>query len=466
MTAQGHDPGPSAAATPDRTPVPAQILVVDDDDAFRSSLCGELSSSGYRVADAADGTRMKELLSAKEPEVVLMDLRLAREDGLSLLEYVRAHSTCEVIVLTGHGTVQSAIRAMKMGAADYLLKPCDLDELELAVQRALETRRLKERNVILERGLTQPRVEMIGRSKPFLEMLGEVERAAQSLSNVLIVGESGTGKELVARRLHQASPTRDKPLVIVDCASLSDELMHSELFGHEKGAFTGAVERKHGLFEVADGGTLCLDEVGEVTPRVQAKLLRVLESGTFRRMGGMRELQVHVRVLSATNRRLEEAVKAGTFREDLYYRLVTLQIRVPPLRERVDDIPLLTEHFLARAARGRESVPTLEPDSMRALCAYSWPGNVRELMGVIERLVIFRGTRRIGAADVAEMLQGAPGGHASLEEEDELTLAEMERLRIESVMRRCDGHRTEAARILGLSERTLYRKLQALRRRS
>ena len=442
----------------------AQLLVVDDDDAFRKSLCGELGASGYRVAEARDGAQLKERLAAAEPEVVVMDLRLASEDGLGLLEYVLAHASCEVIMLTGHGTVQSAIRALKLGAADYLLKPCDLDELELAVERALETRRLKERNVILERGLTQPRVEMIGRSKAFLEMMAEVDRAAQSLSNALIVGESGTGKELIARRLHQASPTRDKPLVVVDCASLSDELMHSELFGHEKGAFTGAVERKHGLFEVADGGTLCLDEVGEVTPRVQARLLRVLETGTFRRMGGTREIQVRVRVLSATNRRLDAAVKAGTFREDLYYRLVALQIRVPPLRDRREDIPLLADHFLARAAKGRDFVPELEAEAVRALCDYHWPGNIRELIGVVERLVIFRGVRQIGRSDVAEMLQGAPAAPAPARAE-ELTLAELERRQIEAVMRRCDGHRAEAARILGLSERTLYRKLQALRGR-
>jgi two-component system, NtrC family, response regulator HydG len=442
----------------------AQVLVVDDDGAFRASLCRELSSSGYRVSEAAGGAQMQERLLAGEPDVVLLDLRLASEDGLSLLQHLRSRdSGVEVIILTGHGSVPSAIRALKMGAADYLQKPCDLDELELAIERALETRRLKERTVILERGLTPAGVEMIGRSRAFLEMMAEIDRAAQSLSNVLILGESGTGKELVARRLHQRSPTREKPLVMVDCASLSDELMHSELFGHEKGAFTGAVERKHGLFEVADGGTLCLDEVGEVTPRVQAKLLRVLESGTFRRMGGTSEIQVHVRVLSATNRRLEEAVKAGTFREDLYYRLVTLQIRVPPLRERREDIPLLAAHFLARAARGRDGAPALDAEATRALCAYDWPGNIRELIGVAERLVTFGEGRGIGAADVEHVLGGAPRAPPASAEEP--TLAEMERRQIEAVMQRCNGHRAEAARILGLSERTLYRKLQALRLR-
>ncbi|HEY6908998.1 MAG TPA: sigma-54 dependent transcriptional regulator [Myxococcales bacterium] len=442
----------------------ARVLVVDDDAAFRASLCRELSSSGYRVSEAANGAQMQERLLAGEPEVVLLDLRLASEDGLSLLQHVRSHASSEVIMLTGHGSVPSAIRALKMGAADYLQKPCDLDELELAIERALETRRLKERNVILERGLVRPGVEMIGRSPAFLQMTAEIDRAAQSLSNVLVVGESGTGKELVARRLHQASPTREKPLVVVDCASLSDELMHSELFGHEKGAFTGAVERKHGLFEVADGGTICLDEVGEVTPRVQAKLLRVLESGTFRRMGGTSEIQVHVRVLSATNRRLEEAVKAGTFREDLYYRLVTLQIRVPPLRERREDIPLLAAHFLARASRGREAAPTLDAEATRALCAYDWPGNIRELIGVAERLVTFGGGRAIGRAEIERCVCG-PAQRPQQPAGEEPTLAEMERRQIESVMQRCNGHRAEAARILGLSERTLYRKLQALRLR-
>ncbi len=443
----------------------AQLLVVDDDDAFRKSLCGELSASGYRVAEASDGAQLKARLAASEPDVVLMDLRLAAEDGLSLLEHVRANSASEVIVLTGHGTVTSAIRAMKMGAADYLQKPCDLDELELAVQRALDTRRLKERNVILERGLVQPRVEMIGASKAFTAMMDELDRAAQSASSVLITGESGTGKELVARRLHQASPLRDKPFVAVDCASLSDELMHSELFGHEKGAFTGALERKHGLFEVADGGTLCLDEVAEVTPRVQARLLRVLESSAFRRIGGTREIQVRVRVLSATNRQLDAAVRAGTFREDLYYRLAALRIRVPPLRERRDDIPLLVEHFLARWAKARGAAPELDGDALRALCEYDWPGNIRELIAVVERLVIFRGARRIARADVAEVLQGSPAARPPPPPGEDLTLAELERRRIEEVMRRCNGHRAEAARVLGLSERTLYRKLELLRKR-
>jgi two-component system response regulator AtoC len=441
----------------------AHVLVVDDDAAFRASLCRELSSSGYRVSEAANGVQMQERLLAGEPDVVLLDLRLASEDGLSLLQHARSHASSEVIMLTGHGSVPSAIRALKLGAADYLQKPCDLDELELAIERAIETRRLKERNVILERGLVRPGAEMIGGSPAFREMMAEIDRAAQSLSNVLIVGESGTGKELVARRLHQASPTREKPLVMVDCASLSDELMHSELFGHEKGAFTGAVERKHGLFEVADGGTICLDEVGEVTPRVQAKLLRVLESGTFRRMGGTSEIQVHVRVLSATNRRLEAAVKAGIFREDLYYRLVTLQIRVPPLRERREDIPLLAAHFLARAARGRDCAPALDAEATRALCAYDWPGNIRELIGVAERLVTFGGGRAIGRAEVERCLCGA--AQRLQQPGEEPTLAEMERRQIESVMQRCNGHRAEAARILGLSERTLYRKLQALRLR-
>jgi DNA-binding NtrC family response regulator len=444
----------------DRAKPSAHLWVVDDDDAFRGSLAAELRASGFRVDEWADAAQVKAALGSSEPDVVLLDLRLAADDGLAVLKNIRERGASEVIILTGHGTVQTAIQAMKLGAADYLQKPCDLDELELAIGRALETRRLKERNDILARGLAHPPVELIGRSAPFQRLVAEIESAAQSRSNVLIIGESGSGKELVARRLHQASPAREKPLVVVDCAALSDELMHSELFGHEKGAFTGAVERKHGLFEVADGGTLYLDEMGEVTPRVQAKLLRVLESGTFRRMGGMREIQVEVRVVSATNRRLEDAVRAGTFREDLYYRLVPLKIVVPPLRERREDIPFLAAHFFARATRNRETATTLDDSALRALSAYDWPGNVRQLIGTIERLLVFRPGPRISSEDVAEVLRGQ--GPPIVSPDADLPLAVLEQRHIEAVMRKCGSHRAEAARILGVSERTLYRKLREL----
>ena len=438
----------------------AHLLVVDDDPAFRSSLVRELVSSGFRVDERSTGAEVKDFLKDAEPDVVLLDLRLAAEDGLAVLQQVRAQASSEIIVLTGHGTVQSAIKAMKLGAADYLQKPCDLDELELAIERALETRRLKERNAALERGLARGAVEMIGRSERFLRLQAEIESAARSRANVLIAGESGAGKELVARRLHQASPARDKPLVVVDCASLSDELMHSELFGHERGAFTGAAERKPGLFEMADGGTLYLDEIGEVTPRVQARLLRVLETGTFRRMGGTRELRVDVRVVSATNRRLEEVVRQGTFREDLYYRLIPLTIAVPPLRERREDIPLMVAHFIARAARSLGTVPAFDETAMRALCAWHWPGNVRELIGAVERLLVFRATPVITEAEVRSVLQGAIRPAPSPDES--VTLSTLEQRHIEAVMRRCGGHRAEAAKALGVSERTLYRKLRVL----
>lgn len=436
---------------------PAQLLVVDDDEAFRKSLSIELQASGHRVAEASDGAGVHAALSAGEIDVVLLDLRLAAEDGMSLLEQIRARSSSEVIMLTGHGTVPSAMRAMRLGAADYLLKPCDLDELELAVARAVETRRLKERNVVLERGLQQRRVELIGRSPAFLKLMGDIDRAASSASNALIVGESGTGKELIARALHQASRAHDKPFVVVDCTSLSDELMHSELFGHEPGAFTGAVGRKHGLFEVADGGTLCLDEIGEITPRVQAKLLRVLETSTFRRMGGTREISVRVRVLSSTNRRLESAVRAGTFREDLYYRLSTLRIDVPPLRERREDVAVLGDHFLRRGSRGAPR--HFSPDAIEALSCYTWPGNVRELAAIVERLILLRPFGEIVKADVECMLKTNAAAPIASPIAD-LTLAEIERAHIDAVIRKCGGHRAEAARILGLSERTLYRKLQ------
>jgi DNA-binding NtrC family response regulator len=313
---------------------------------------------------------------------------------------------------------------------------------------------------MLERGLARSGIDMVGQSQRFMEMMREVERAAQSRAAVLVCGESGTGKELVAHKLHQLSPARNKPFVVVDCASLSDELMHNDLFGHEKGAYTGATERKHGLFEVADGGSLCLDEVAEVSPRVQAKLLRVIDGGTFRRAGGTREIQVDVRVISSTNRRLQDLVKAGAFREDLYYRLSLLTISVPPVREREEDIPLLAKHFFARAVRRLAAPPTLDSSAMDALKAHGWPGNVRELLGVVEQLVVFRSGPVIGSQDVAVLLSTHEPQTAS--SYGSLPLADVERRHIEQVLRQCGGHRAEAARVLGISERTLYRKLEDL----
>ncbi len=439
-----------------------QVLLVDDDAYFRGTLADELIASQYDVAQAANGKELDERLADGEPDVVLLDLKLRGEDGLSLLESIKQRSSSAVIMLTGHGTVSTAIRAMKLGAADYLTKPCDLDELELTIERVLETRRLRERNEILEQGLTRSELDMVGSSPAFRRLIREIERAARSRSAVLVYGESGTGKELVARRLHRLSPARNKPFVVVDCTALSDELMNNELFGHEKGAYTGASERKHGLFEVADGGSLCLDEVGEISPRVQAKLLRVLDGGTFRRTGGTQEIRTDVRVISSTNRQLSDLVRAGSFREDLYYRLSPLMIQVPPLRERREDVPLLAQHFFSLAVRRQADPPRLEAAALAALTDYPWPGNVRELAGAVERLVVFRAGQSIGADEVNELL--GRGGAPAVPVQGHLTLQEVERRHIEAVLDHCGGHRGEAARILGISERTLYRKLGQLGR--
>lgn len=435
----------------------ARILIVDDDRVFRNTLYAELVGSGYEVVQAADDAELRAALAENDTDVILLDLRFPSGDGISMLEHIKGTTAAEVIVLTGHGTVQTAIRAMKIGAADFLTKPCDLDELELTIERTLETRNLKIRTEILERGLARAEIELVGRSPRFMKMMSEVERAAQSRSPVLVTGESGTGKELVARRLHQLSPAHNKPFIVVDCASLSDELMHNELFGHEKGAYTGATERKHGLFEVADGGSLCLDEVGEVSPRVQAKLLRVLDSGTFRRAGATREIHVDVRVISSTNRRLDDMFASQAFREDLYFRISPLHISVPPLRERAEDIPLLATHFFTRAVRRLTDPPALESSAIDALVAYPWPGNVRELLGVIERLVVFRSSGQISRADVEPLLSGRE--RATAASYGTLPLAEVERRHIENVLRECGNHRAAAARMLGISQRTLYRKL-------
>ncbi len=464
----------------------ARVLIVDDDGAFRSVISRELEASGYSLFQASNGAQARNAAVEHDPDVILLDLRMPGEDGMSLLEHFKGKCSAEIIVLTGHGTVQTAIRAMKLGAADYLAKPCDLDELEITIERTLEKRSLKQRTEVLERGLSRPAAEMIGASAAFIKMMNEVQKAAQSRSPVLVSGESGTGKELVAAKLHQLGPAANKPFVVVDCTSLSPELMQSELLGHEKGAFTGAVERKHGLFEVADGGTLFLDEIAEVQAPVQAKLLRVLDNGSFRRAGATKEISVDVRIVSASNRSLDEMVASGAFREDLYYRLSPLSIAVPPLRERSGDIPLLAGHFFAQAVRSHAAPPRLSDEALHALDRYEWPGNIRELRGALERLLVFTSGAEIGAAEVEALLEGrrnalavqtgqtghrfrpsnaSVGYHSAAtgaEPGEDLALAEVERRHIVAVLRHCDGHRAAAARILGISERTLYRKLGAL----
>jgi two-component system response regulator HydG len=369
-------------------------------------------------------------------------------------------------MLTGHGSIDVAIESIRAGAFDYNAKPCPLDELEVRIHRALERQSLRRRTTLLERGLTPPDMAgtVLGDSPEFRKVLQLVDRVAPTGSTVLITGETGAGKEMIAKLLHARSTRRDRPFVIVECAALQESLLQSELFGHERGAFTGADRAKPGLFEVAHGGTIFLDEIGEVSQATQVKLLRVLDTSTFRHVGGTTEIHVDVRILAATNRDLPAMVKQGLFREDLFYRLSTISVRVPPLRERRSDVALLAERFVAMLNDRFGSGKRLTPDALAALQRHDWPGNVRELLHVIESAIVVSDGVDIRAEHLALRSAGAASsphtGTATTESGRVRTLEELERAHIESVLAMCAGHRGNAAKTLGISERNLYRKLR------
>jgi len=370
-------------------------------------------------------------------------------------------------MLTGHGSIDTAIESIRLGAYDYVSKPCPLDELEVRIQRALERQSLRRRASLLERGLTPPDLgsSFVGESPVFRRLLHLIERAAPTGSTVLVTGETGSGKEMVAKLLHARSPRRQRPFVVVECAALQEGLLQSELFGHERGAFTGAERAKPGLFEVAHGGTVFLDEIGEVSQATQVKLLRVLDTSTFRHVGGTTEIRVDVRVLAATNRDLPAMVRQGLFREDLFYRLSTVSLELPPLRDRGDDLDLLAESFVARFAERYGVERRLSPDALGVLRRHSWPGNVRELLHVIESAMVICEGPVILPEHLTASLRDRPTSARAPEPAAEgaetlLTLEALERRHIERALHATGGHRGDAARILGISERNLYRKLR------
>jgi len=446
---------------------PATVLLVDDDAIFRRVMAAELARSGWDVVAAADGEEGIRAAGKLESAIVLLDLHLPDLDGLEVLKAIREKSPgCEVVMLTGHGSIDTAIESIRLGAYDYVPKPCPLDELEVRLQRALERQTLRRRTTLLERGLTPPDPgdSFIGESVPFRRLLHLVGLAAPTSSTVLVTGETGTGKEMVAKLLHARSPRRARPFVVVECAALQESLLQSELFGHERGAFTGAERAKPGLFEVASGGTVFLDEIGEVSLATQVKLLRVLDTSTFRRVGGTTEIRVDVRVLAATNRDLAAMVRQGLFREDLFYRLSTVSLPLPSLRERGGDVDLLAQAFVARFA-GRYGVERrLSPEALEALRLHPWPGNVRELLHVVEAAMVVCDGTVILPEHLPASLRNAPGPLAPAPGDAVpgplATLEEVERAHIERTLRATDGHRGNTARILGISERNLYRKLR------
>jgi DNA-binding NtrC family response regulator len=443
------------------------VLLVDDDDAFRHVLARELERLRLKVASAADGAEALAAIGPLQPDIVLLDLRLPDMSGLEVLAKIReASPASEVIMLTGHGSIDTAIDSIRAGAFDYVAKPCPLDELEVRIQRAIERRSLARRATLLERGLTpaDPGHLFVGGSPAFRQLTELVERVARSESTVLVTGETGSGKELVAKLLHARSPRRQRPFVVVECAALQETLLQSELFGHERGAFTGADRAKPGLFEVAHGGTIFLDEIGEVSQSTQVKLLRVLDASAFRRVGGTQEIRVDVRVLCATNRDLVAMVRQGVFREDLYYRLSTIAVHVPPLRERAGDIEMLAGHFLALLNERFGVRKRFAPETLDALRRHDWPGNVRELRHAIEAAVVVSEDPEILPACLPAAVRRPPAGDPAAARQGAApfqTLEEIERMQIERALREAGGHRGQAARMLGISERNLYRKLRS-----
>ncbi len=442
-----------------------RLLLVDDEEAFRTIISKELARVGYHVETAGTLEDARAALARGSFHLVLLDIRLPDGSGLELLADIKSSlPSTQVVILTAFGTVQEAIEAMKRGAHDFLTKPCKLGELEAVLERALEVSNLERGNWALQRDVDrlQPSDRFVGETPAVRELHDMVSRVATTDSTVLIRGESGVGKELVARAVHRQSRRAKQPFVVVDCASLHENLLQSELFGHEKGAYTGAVRLKHGLFEVADRGTIFLDEIGEVSSPLQVKCLRVLETGVFRRVGGTADVKVDVRVIAATNRPLESMLKEGTFREDLYYRLNVFSLSIPPLRERREDIPHLVAHFVRNSSIAPKRAVGVSPEAMDVLRRYAWPGNARELENVIERALILCDAGVIQPEHLpigvrlspAPALDGEPGSRPTLEE--------AERRYIRQVLEECAGHRQKAAHILGISERNLYRKLKEL----
>ncbi len=471
-------------------PEKKQILVVDDEANLRKVLAAQLARDGYEVHTAEDGEAALTFLKEHHIDMVITDLRMPKVDGMDLLRAaLRDDASRPVVMITAHGTVDNAVEALKTGAFDYITKPFDQNEVRLVVKKALRTRDLSSADATRDVVPTAPkegRFGIIGESSPILEVYSILERVADTPTTVLITGESGTGKELVARALHENSSRRDRPFIKVNCAAIPKDLMESELFGYERGAFTGAVASKPGRFELASGGTLFLDEIGEIPNEMQVKLLRVLQESEFERVGGIKTIHVDVRLVAATNRDLKREIASGSFREDLYYRLNVVPIALPALRERRSDIPHLIAYFIAKFnARLRKNIDGVEPEAMERLSAYGWPGNIRELENVIERAVLFADSSRIRLDDLADELRSTPSGddaprttpqpaaHESiavpeaspsdgLKEQVKAATIRLERDLIVRALKQTQGNVTHAARLLKISRKGLQLKMKEL----
>jgi DNA-binding NtrC family response regulator len=446
------------------TPLPA-VLIVDDDDVFRDVLARELRAAGYHIDTLPRGEDVESALLKESYDVVVLDLRMPGMDGIAALKKIKeVRPFAEVVILTGHGSVESAVEALKLGAFDFLAKPCGLDHLESVIGHAAQARSMRSENEALRQDLSRRHDygDPVNHSPAMQNVTALINKVAPTNSTVLIRGESGTGKEVLARAIHRANDRRDRPFVVVDCTATEENLVLSELFGHERGAYTGATQRKHGLFELADSGTVLIDEIGDAPPSLQTSLLRVLETGTFYRVGGVKPIRVNVRILAATHSNLESLVEKGRFRQDLFYRLDVFTINIPPLRDRVEDIPLLVEQFLRRLCP--TDTPTVAPEAMTRLLGYRWPGNVRELRNVVERALILSEGGTIRTEFLPTNLASEPVSLEAIDGDRPPSLQEVERRYLQTLLDRYDGHRGRVAAALGISERTLYRKLRTQKR--
>lgn len=451
-----------------------QILIVDDEKLIRWSIRERLRENGYRTLEAGTGKAALKLFQEEIPDLLLLDYRLPDMTGLQILEHIRKESPeVSVVMMTAYGTVETAVQAMKLGAFDYLTKPVNLDELLVVMEKALEATHLRRevRRLRTENRDLHGKVTMIGRSQAMQEVFSLVNKiAASQASTVLLEGESGTGKNVIAKAIHYGSPRADRPFVTITCSALTETLLESELFGHEKGAFTDAKTLKKGLLEVSDGGTAFLDEIGEIGPAMQVKLLRFLEEKTFKRVGSTRDIQVDVRIIAATNRNLEEAIRTGGFREDLYYRLKVIPILLPPLRDHPEDIPLLIQHFLDHYNQEfRKNTVGVDPAAMEYLVKYPWPGNVRELRNIIERIMILEDKEMVEISDLpASIREGRTPGRPDAGigrlparvQVGGITLEEMERQAICQALGKTAHNQVRAAKLLGISRDALRYRMK------
>jgi two-component system, NtrC family, response regulator HydG len=441
------------------------ILIVDDDLAHRLMLKKLLGGWGYEVFEADDGSIAIEKVQARSFDLILMDIRMLKVSGIEALEQIKIiNPAIPIIIMTAYASVETAVDTLKKGAYDYLTKPLDFDELKIAINRATEHHRLKKENEYLKEKLGQKfdSQSMIGRSPLMIRLLETVEQVAATEATVLITGESGTGKEMIANAIHYNSLRKEAPFIKINCAALAESLLESELFGHEKGAFTGADKRRDGKFRQADGGSIFLDEVSEMSAAMQVKLLRVLQERELTRVGGAEVIAVDVRVIAASNKDLKKEMEQKRFREDLFYRLNVVALNAPQLKDRKEDIPLLAQHFLQMfAAKNKKNIKGFTPQSMEKLVKYAWPGNVRELMNAVERAVVLSRSEYLDSDEFVLLMTDDPitGGSDQLRLPENMPLDEIEKRSILEIINACGGNKSEAARRLGITRKTLRKKL-------